>query len=195
MESILKFFGPTVRKLRIEYRLPHIAICREPLVGYHGTIVENAKSILRLGKFWLGKGRMGLGVYFYEGGQEAIDAAQTWAEWKCRRLETGNEWAVVRAMITIRKLVDLESSKNRRFKKLMMPLVHEYVMRNNPNSTWDHPHFLGHVIRECMGHIEDLEGIEAIRSRFAFEESGASEQGFVVFDPENVSGPEIIAGN
>lgn len=187
MQDLLQYFRGTIERYP-----PDIIECKSPLRGYHGTSIKNAKSILASGKFALPGGygaRIGPGVYFFEGGEAAIEAARTIADHKFRDAGTG-AIAVLEATVCVRRLLDLDSDRNVDFIRRMRRGLYGYIQKNCPRDNFKtHPHFIGFVVQKCIGHVRCLDSLDAIRSHFAydvFQEGGNAERGFVVFDPERI---------
>ena len=98
--------------------------------------------------------------------------------------------------VKVSKLIDLDSPKNRRFVHHMMPLVNTYVDRNYPAYGFllKNPHYVGKVLRECMGHVHELGNFDAIRTHFTYRRGAPAQPGFVFFDPKQILGQKAVLG-
>ena len=175
---------------------PRYTECVAPLEGYHGTCKKHADSILASGKFIKGFGRLGDGVYFYEGESPdgAIEAARLTAIRKHYGDDQGGTEIVIKAKIHASHLLDLESIDNYTFVQRIVRLLNEFRIRYRPLDTYiAHPHFAGYVTVGIAERIDGWSRIDVIRTRFAFGGSpGEHEIGLVVFRPEIIIDPQPV---
>jgi hypothetical protein len=127
-------------------------------------------------QFEASSGRVGRGVYFFEGAQDAIEAAR----------------------IRVRSVLDLDSPENYKFVARMMRAVNKYIRTCRPRELEKiHPHYVGYAVRECLGRVPKLDTFDAIRTHFSFDlfsDEGNVQKGIVIFNPDHIVKTSIVAG-
>jgi hypothetical protein len=189
VQNLLEFFQGTVERYP-----PIITKVTRPVVAYHGTAGNYAKAIVESGTFFTGVGRVGEGVYFFEGGNSAICAAARWAERKMQYDEEATDGAaVVQAQIRVEGILDLDLPDNYEFVERMLRRIKKYVITNCPRDTFkNHAHFIGVIAQECLGHVKILDSVGAVRTRFAYDDNGSAEKGLVVYNSAAIFRPSLV---
>lgn len=126
------------------------------LTGFHGTSIENSKSILESSfqmsgeSSWLGKG-----VYFFEDLENAFDGKAN-AKWWCSVCKKLRSYAILKACIASDNIFDMinDEDDKRRFEKLFVLLYDKHVSAGNPPDS-----FSPSVVYNVIG-----KDVDAIRS-------------------------------
>jgi hypothetical protein len=150
-------------------------------------------------QFEASSGRVGRGVYFFEGAQDAIEAARTIAYQKFSHGEEQYSGVtVLESVIRVRSVLDLDSPENYKFVARMMRAVNKYIRTCRPRELEKiHPHYVGYAVRECLGRVPKLDTFDAIRTHFSFDlfsDEGNVQKGIVIFNPDHIVKTSIVAG-